>query len=171
MPIQYQHPKRSAADATASESVAVVAQGAAISVQAGGSTTIAGDDQSITLTETTTHSVTSTRTAAETLTPSTEEAAISTQATSQPPSADLTHTVQSGTTVDFDASGTTDPDSTDSNLEYRYDFQGNGTYDTSWQVDNTSETHTYSSSGSYVANVQVRDPDGNTDIASTSVQV
>jgi hypothetical protein len=87
----------------------------------------------------------------------------------QPPNADLFMTGNNDCTADFDASGSTDPDSNDFNLEYRFD-PGDGSGFTQYQSSPTY-THTYSTGGTKNGTVEVRDPDGNVDQATGSAEV
>lgn len=69
-----------------------------------------------------------------------------------------TTTPQVNDDVTFDASCTTDPDST--TLEYRWDWTDDGSYDTSW-LTTASTTHAYATTGSKTIRLQVRDSDAN----------
>ena len=60
--------------------------------------------------------------------------------------------------VDFDATGSTDPNSADT-LTYAWDFDGNGTIDST----SATPTHTYGSAGNFTARLTVRDQGGLTD--------
>jgi PKD repeat protein len=74
-------------------------------------------------------------------------------------------TPETGTSVTFDASGSTDPDG--SITSYEWDLTGDGS------VDETGETvsYTYSSSGDYDVSLTVRDDDGATNTTTTTVPV
>jgi len=91
--------------------------------------------------------------------------------TNDPPSADLVGdqtASQYEFGVEWDASGSTDPDG--DTLEYRFDWTSDGTYDTVWSTQAIYD-HDYGESGTYTATVQVRDGNGGTDTASESVSV
>jgi YD repeat-containing protein len=78
----------------------------------------------------------------------------------RPPIPDLTATpnvISPGGTVQFDGSGSTDPDGAGISL-YEWDFDGDGTYDTSGTSPTTS--HTYPVQGNYAATLRVTDGDG-----------
>jgi glucose/arabinose dehydrogenase/PKD repeat protein len=77
--------------------------------------------------------------------------------TNRPPTAAVTATPTSGPSplaVDFDGSGSNDPDAGDT-LTYLWDFDGNGTTDQTTTTPTTS--HTYSTDGAYTASLRVRD--------------
>jgi PKD repeat protein len=77
-----------------------------------------------------------------------------------PPVADLTAPAVFGDApfgVDFDASGTIDPDG--SIVSYEWDWTNDGTYDDNSGTDAT-ESHTYSSPGKFTCKVRVTDDDG-----------
>lgn len=89
----------------------------------------------------------------------------------QPPVAELTAYPVSGDaplTVQFDASGSYDPDGY--NLWFKWDFDGDGVYDLDSGTDPTVE-HTYTEAGEYDAVVLVRDYPGDTDRASVRITV
>jgi PKD repeat protein len=93
-----------------------------------------------------------------------------TVAANEPPSASFTFTSQdpaSGQQVEFDATGSNDPDGTIE--EYRWDFDGDGTIDEA-TIDPTT-THTYSSSGDFVAVLTVEDGTGATGTTSRDISV
>jgi len=83
----------------------------------------------------------------------------------QPPVAELTADPTSGNvplSVDFDASGSTDPDG--SIAQYDYDWEGDGTYDL---IDGgATPSYTYTLAGDYDATVRVTDDESATDTAS-----
>jgi glucose/arabinose dehydrogenase/chitodextrinase len=60
--------------------------------------------------------------------------------------------------VDFDATGSTDPNTSDT-LTYAWDFDGNGTTDSTA----ATPTHTYNAAGNFTAQLTVRDQAGLTD--------
>jgi PKD repeat protein len=60
--------------------------------------------------------------------------------------------------VDFDATGSTDPNTSDT-LTYAWDFDGNGTTDSTA----AQPTHTYSAAGNFTAQLTVRDQGGLSD--------
>lgn len=77
----------------------------------------------------------------------------------QLPTAILTSDVSSGNaplTVNFDATGSNDPDGTIT--EYAFDFEGDGTYDVSGA--SPTAQYTYSSAGTYTATLRVTDNRG-----------
>ena len=87
----------------------------------------------------------------------------------RPPSASLESQRFAGTTVSFDASGTTDPDNGQGDLETRWDWNNDGTWDEGW-VSVMEASHTYPESTSQATTkVKVRDGDGGTDTATVSV--
>ncbi len=69
--------------------------------------------------------------------------------------------------VDFDGSGSKDPDG-DTPLTYLWDFDGNGTTDQTTSSATTS--HTYDAAGTYTAELKVRDARG-ADSAPTTVKI
>jgi PKD repeat protein len=70
-------------------------------------------------------------------------------------------------TVDFDGSGSTDPDPGDS-LTYAWDLDGDGAFDDSTAV---SPTHTYTTAGVVTARLRVTDESGASSTASVNVTV
>ena len=68
-------------------------------------------------------------------------------------------------TVNFDASGTTEPEN--DALTYGWDFDGDGAEDGTTTV--TSVGHTYDTVGAYTAALTVEDSKGNTDTAKVTV--
>jgi len=86
------------------------------------------------------------------------------------PVADLTYSPKypkTNTSIEFDASGTTDPDGT---IEtYRWDWENDGSYDQT----STSPTvkHSYSDPSDYKVRLQVVDDDGRTDQTTETVSV
>lgn len=96
----------------------------------------------------------------------------------QTPNAVLTANPTSGAaslTVNFDASGSSDPDGSITN--YKWDFDGNGDYtnlaEEVAQEGSATATYTYAANGTYNARVQVVDDGspGLTDIASQTINV
>jgi len=88
-----------------------------------------------------------------------------------PPVADLEATPTSGgapLTVNFDASGSSDPDGTI--VKYEWDWEGDGTYDLDSGATPTAQ-HTFTSYGSYDATVRVTDDGGATDTESVTISV
>ncbi len=85
----------------------------------------------------------------------------------QPPIASFTesaHTALVGTTINFDASGSSDPDGTI--VLYEWDFDGDGTYDEAGPAQpNMYASHVYSSPGTFTVTLRVTDDDGLTDTA------
>ena len=78
----------------------------------------------------------------------------------QPPVASFTesaHTVTVGTSISFDASGSTDPDGTI--VSYEWDFETDGIYDAT----GVTISHGYSTPGTYTVTLRVTDDDGLTD--------
>ncbi len=89
----------------------------------------------------------------------------------QPPVASLSANPLSGDSplpVDFDATGSVDPDGTIA--DYSWDFDGNGTYDSSTGTVPTTQ-NVYSTPGTYLAVVRVTDDQGATDTASVTLTV
>jgi PKD repeat protein len=86
------------------------------------------------------------------------------------PTADVSADPASGDdplVVDFDASGSTDPN--DDPLTYAWDFgDGNGQFDDAFEV---APTHTYDAPGQYAARVRVSDGRGGTDTAQITINV
>ena len=88
----------------------------------------------------------------------------------QPPTADATATPTTGAaplTVQFDGSGSSDPDAGDS-LSYAWDLDGDGAYDDSTGV---SPTYTYTTQGVYTASLRVTDGHGASGTASVQISV
>lgn len=78
------------------------------------------------------------------------------------PSASFSVSPASGdvnTSFVFDASGSSDNESTDSDLYVRWDFDNDGTFDTEWSTTKTV-SHTYTAKGTYTAKVEVEDEGG-----------
>lgn len=73
------------------------------------------------------------------------------------------------TTFYFDGSDSFDTQD-HSDIDFRWDLNGDGQYEYDWD-DNENPTTKYSAPGTYEATVQVRDSDGNTDEASTTVTI
>lgn len=88
--------------------------------------------------------------------------------TGEPPTASFTYsptTIDTTTTVSFDASGSTDPDDT---IDlYEWDWQNNGTFDAT----GVTQSHTFPVNGTYTVVLRVTDAAGNTDTATTSITV
>lgn len=74
-----------------------------------------------------------------------------------------------GTEFLYDASGVSDAESPQSDLEVRWDFNGDG-WDTDWSLEKTTN-HTYSSEGNYTVLMEVKDPDGNISSSSKTLTV
>ena len=88
----------------------------------------------------------------------------------QPPTAVATATPTTGDaplTVQFDGSGSSDPDAGDT-LSYAWDLNGDGQYDDSTAV---NPTHTYTSQGVYSASLRVTDSHGALSTASVQIEV
>jgi glucose/arabinose dehydrogenase len=91
------------------------------------------------------------------------------QSANQSPIASLAATPTSGSaplTVQFDGTGSTDPEG--GPLTYAWDLDGDGSYDdgTAAQVSNT-----YNTTGTYTASLRVTDPQGASDTASVTITV
>lgn len=67
-----------------------------------------------------------------------------------------------------DGSACDDPNHPSDALEVRWDWENDSTWDTSWSTGKTA-SHRYNSPGFYTIAMQVRDPDGNTDMATRDV--
>jgi protein-arginine deiminase len=61
--------------------------------------------------------------------------------------------------VNFDASGSNDPDQDAATLEVRFDFEGDGTFDTEYAAAKLG-SHTFNTAGEYFPTVEVRDRAG-----------
>jgi PKD repeat protein len=88
----------------------------------------------------------------------------------QPPTAAATATPTTGNaplTVNFDGTGSTDPDPGDT-LTYAWDLDGDGAFDDSTA---TQPTYTYTASGSYNASLRVTDSHGAPDTDSVTITV
>lgn len=68
-------------------------------------------------------------------------------------------------TVDFDASGSSDPEG--STLTYEWDFDANGTFDATGET----TTHTFTELGKYTVRLRVSDAQGRKALTSTSISV
>ncbi|WP_392543369.1 PQQ-dependent sugar dehydrogenase [Oryzobacter telluris] len=68
-------------------------------------------------------------------------------------------------TVQFDGSGSSDPEG--GALTYEWDFTGDGTFDAT----GVNATYTYTTLGSYTARLRVTDPEGRRGITSTTISV
>lgn len=90
-----------------------------------------------------------------------------------PPVACFTISPDSGdtsTVFSFDASCSTDPDGTESTLQYRWDFDNDGTFDTSY-VSSPDITHQFHTPGTKTVVLEVMDEPGDTDTTSRQVTV
>ena len=88
----------------------------------------------------------------------------------RPPAAVATGTPTSGTaplTVNFDGTGSTDPDPGDS-LTYSWDLDGDGAYDDSGSA---TPSHTYAATGDHTARLRVTDRQGASDTAAVTISV
>lgn len=172
---------------TASDSITVFTEGAVVGTQGPGSVTIIGGEQAVNLTETSSYEFF--RTASDSISVFTEGAVVNTQSASTTiiggeqsvsltestnygvgtdPIASLDGTFIGSTSINWDACGSSDP--TGQQLEYRFDWNNTGTYDTGWSTD-CAQTHVYDGPGPKTCKVQVRDPDGNTDTATDTVNI
>jgi uncharacterized repeat protein (TIGR02543 family) len=64
-----------------------------------------------------------------------------------------------GNTVTFDASSSTDDDSTAGEIQVRWDFENDGTFDTPWSTAKTA-THIYNSAATFTVKLDVKDKYG-----------
>ncbi len=90
-----------------------------------------------------------------------------------PPIAELVSDVQQGNTLTvfaFDASGSSDAETSSELLEARWDWDGDGIWDTGWS-DSLQETHQFLQLGSYTVSVEIRDAAGLTSVTSIDVEV
>lgn len=78
--------------------------------------------------------------------------------------------IQSGETINVNASESTNLMGTSSYLQYRWDWEGDGIWDTGWS-DSPFETHVYPISGEYNLSLEVMDPTGLTSTNVTKVTV
>jgi len=88
----------------------------------------------------------------------------------QPPTAEATGTPTTGAaplTVQFDGTGSTDPDAGDT-LSYAWDLDGDGQYDDSTA---SAPSYTYTSQGVYVASLRVTDSHGASSTAAVTITV
>jgi PKD repeat protein len=88
------------------------------------------------------------------------------------PTASFTVAPESGdinTEFQFNAESSTDAETPDS-LEYRWDWDGDGVYEESWSGSKTM-SHVFNVPGTYHVTVQVRDPQGLTDVYSMDITV
>jgi glucose/arabinose dehydrogenase len=88
----------------------------------------------------------------------------------QPPTAVATGSPATGAaplTVQFDGSGSSDPDSGDT-LDYAWDLDGDGQYDDSTAV---APSYTYTSQGVYTASLRVTDSHGASSTAAVTINV
>lgn len=91
----------------------------------------------------------------------------------KPPDAEFSPSRDSvflGETLDFDASDSSDSDSPDENLKYRWDFQGDGEWDTPW-LDKEKMNHSYFSSGNHTVKLMVKDNGGLKDNYTKEVRI
>ena len=91
-------------------------------------------------------------------------------AANRPPTAVASGNPTSGNaplTVQFDGSGSSDPDAGDS-LSYAWDLDGDGGYDDSTQV---GPSYTYTSSGTFIASLQVTDRQGASATSAVTISV
>ena len=72
-------------------------------------------------------------------------------------------------TVNFDASGSDDPDAGDSIVRYWWDLDGDGLYNGT--TDDPTYTYTYPAAGAYTAKMKVEDTHGATDTATVQINV
>jgi glucose/arabinose dehydrogenase len=96
--------------------------------------------------------------------------AIFSPAANQAPTAVATASPTTGSaplTVQFDGSGSSDPDAGDT-LSYAWDLDGDGQYDDSTA---TAPSYTYTSSGSYVASLRVTDTHGASGTVTVTISV
>jgi len=68
----------------------------------------------------------------------------------------------------FDASGVSDHEDYEYNLEVRWDFDSDGTWDTDYAVEKTA-THKYGVAGEFTITMEVKDSEGSSSQATTSV--
>ena len=90
-----------------------------------------------------------------------------------PPVASLIVDVQQGdtqTVFEFDASGSSDAETSAEELEARWDWDGDGNWDTDWSV-GLEESHQFLQPGSYTVFVEIRDGSGLTSTDSVEVEV
>jgi glucose/arabinose dehydrogenase/PKD repeat protein len=88
----------------------------------------------------------------------------------QPPTAVATGTPTAGSaplTVQFDGSGSSDPDAGD-DLAYAWDLDGDGQYDDSTAV---APSYTYTSQGTYIASLRVTDSHDSSSTAAVTISV
>jgi glucose/arabinose dehydrogenase len=88
----------------------------------------------------------------------------------QPPTAVATGTPTAGSaplTVQFDGSGSSDPDAGDT-LAYAWDLDGDGQYDDSTAV---APSYTYTSQGTYIASLRVTDSHNSSSTAAVTISV
>ena len=93
--------------------------------------------------------------------------------TNQAPTASFTISPTSGTTetrFEFDASGSTDAETSPDDLEVRWDFDGDGNWDTDYDQSKTSSCQ-YPTPGSYSVILEVKDGGGLTDSETKTVTV
>ncbi len=81
---------------------------------------------------------------------------------SQPPVADFSYAPENpsaGNNVTFDASASSDDDSSPAEIQVRWDFENDGTYDTQWSTTKTA-THVFNSAGTFTVKLAVKDKYG-----------
>jgi len=89
------------------------------------------------------------------------------------PTASFTVTPNSGTTetlFSFDASASTDPEDSASQLQFRWDFDGDGGWDSDWLSYKTIDVR-YLNEGEYTAFLEVKDSKGSTGQTSRTIIV
>lgn len=75
-----------------------------------------------------------------------------------------------GAMFSFDASDSSDPETSSSSIEVRWDWDGDGLWDTSWSVEKTA-THAFMLPGWYDVMLEVRDANGLNSTATIAVEV
>jgi hypothetical protein len=70
----------------------------------------------------------------------------------------------------FDCSASYDLEDQLEVISARWDFDGDGVWDTDWSTEK-AVTHLYSSPGIYIVQLEVRDPEGLTDVAEVQIEV
>lgn len=88
-----------------------------------------------------------------------------------PPTATFTFTPTTWAQVDFDASGSTDVETPQSQLEALWDWEGDDVWDTGVVSVTQVQSHTYPHLGRYWPTLQVEDADGITDTARQAVDI
>ncbi len=103
----------------------------------------------------------------------TNSTVVSVSVSNAAPTALFTINPNSGTTVtifNFNASSSTDHEDDISVLQVRWDWENDGTYDTNYSTTKTA-THQYTSTGTYIVKLEVKDSDGLTNTAISTVIV